>query len=150
MSSTGNWVTINGVHVLIGATGKVEKGPKNLIGKTYDKALSTASGNSVSDPFTDTRTSNTVNVGNYSSLSSVRADMKSTKKKAKELEKEERRLERLYRTDTIVSEKQAKGIETTTYKMRKIGEYQKRFNSATTPEAKEAIIKEARGQGLFE
>ena len=63
MSSTGNWVTINGVHVLIGATGKVEKGPKNLIGKTYDKALSTASGNKVPDPFSDTRTSNIVNVG---------------------------------------------------------------------------------------
>ena len=105
MSSTGNWVTINGAHVLIGATGKVEKGPKNLIGKTYDTALSTASGNRVPDPFTDTRTSNTVNVGNYSSLSSARADAKNVKKQAKEIEKERKEKERISQENKLYRSK---------------------------------------------
>lgn len=33
-SAGGNWVTINGVHVLIGANGKIEKGPAKFIGST--------------------------------------------------------------------------------------------------------------------
>lgn len=35
-SSGGNWVTINGVHILIGANGKIEKGPAKFIGSTVD------------------------------------------------------------------------------------------------------------------
>lgn len=34
-SSGGNWVTINGVHVLIGGSGTIIKGPASLVGKTY-------------------------------------------------------------------------------------------------------------------
>lgn len=33
-SSGGTWVTINGVHILIGASGKIEKGPAKFIGST--------------------------------------------------------------------------------------------------------------------
>lgn len=35
-SGQGNWVTINGVHVLIGANGKIIKGPAKFIGSTVD------------------------------------------------------------------------------------------------------------------
>ena len=35
-SAGGNWVTINGVHVLIGANGKITKGPAKFIGSTVD------------------------------------------------------------------------------------------------------------------
>ena len=31
-TGTGKWVTIRGAHVYIGASGKIEKGPKALIG----------------------------------------------------------------------------------------------------------------------
>lgn len=31
----GKWVTINGVHVFIGSSGTIIKGPDNLLGKTY-------------------------------------------------------------------------------------------------------------------
>ena len=32
--AVGNWVTINGAHVLIGANGKIAKGPAKYIGST--------------------------------------------------------------------------------------------------------------------
>lgn len=35
-SGGGNWVTINGVHVLIGANGKITKGPAKFIGSTVN------------------------------------------------------------------------------------------------------------------
>ena len=35
-SAGGNWVTINGVHVLIGANGKIAKGPAKFIGSTLN------------------------------------------------------------------------------------------------------------------
>lgn len=34
--NTGTWVTLNGVHVLIGASGKIEKGPAKFIGSTVE------------------------------------------------------------------------------------------------------------------
>ena len=38
MSSDGNWVTINGVHVLIGGDGKtIMKGPAKFVGKTVNE-----------------------------------------------------------------------------------------------------------------
>lgn len=36
----GQWVTINGTHVFIGANGRVAKGPKNMIGYTHTAAKS--------------------------------------------------------------------------------------------------------------
>ena len=33
-ADAGNWVTINGVHVLIGGNGKIVKGPAKFIGST--------------------------------------------------------------------------------------------------------------------
>lgn len=36
-SGEGHWVTINGTHVFIGGNGRVQKGPKKLIGYTKDK-----------------------------------------------------------------------------------------------------------------
>ena len=35
-ASEERWVTINGVHVLIGAGGKITKGPAKFIGSTVD------------------------------------------------------------------------------------------------------------------
>ena len=37
-SEDGNWVTINGAHVLIGHDGTIKEGPSHLIGKTADEA----------------------------------------------------------------------------------------------------------------
>lgn len=36
VSNGGNWVTLNGVHVLIGANGKIIKGPAKFIGSTVE------------------------------------------------------------------------------------------------------------------
>lgn len=36
MANEGNWVTINGVHVLIGANGKITKGPAKFVGSTVN------------------------------------------------------------------------------------------------------------------
>ena len=132
MSSDGNWVTINGVHVLIGATGKVEKGPKNLIGKTYDYALSSAKGNSVPNQFKDTRVSNTVNVGDYVSLQSARADFKKVKETANNIEKQKKYVE-----------KQKEYVETRKERVR--GTLKYRYSDDDT---KKVLRAEAEKQGL--
>lgn len=50
----GNWVTIKGVHVLIGGNGTVSKGPSKFIGKTIDEIRE---GGSTTDKSTDKKSS---------------------------------------------------------------------------------------------
>ena len=67
--SDGNWVTINGVHVLIGGSGEVEKGPANFIGKTVDEIKGKgAKSAKESDTKTKGSQSTTANKGNKDML----------------------------------------------------------------------------------
>ena len=53
MSSDGNWVTINGVHVLIGGDGKtIMKGPAKFVGKTVNEIKNDKSSDKSSDKST--------------------------------------------------------------------------------------------------
>ena len=48
ITGAGNWVTINGTHVLIGGNGKIIKGPAKFIGSTVEE-MKSASKSSIND-----------------------------------------------------------------------------------------------------
>lgn len=78
-SSGGNWVTINGAHILIGADGTVNKGPSSLVGKRMGGA----------------KDGSLINVQDTISLMSAKADLRNQLKKNKEEAKQIERKKRL-------------------------------------------------------
>lgn len=130
-SSGGNWVTINGVHVLIGANGAITKGPSHLVGKTLNNLASDAPRNAGSNQAKSTR------LENYQgaiSLMSAQADARRYKKEVEE-------------------QKKKKTTSSSTTSTRKLPSEEERHEKTmnwiySTPEQREVLQREAQKQGL--
>ena len=84
----GHWVTINGTHVFIGGNGRVQKGPKNLLGMTKE-GVEEKSKNKYARPDKNIHGGRGVEKGFYRSDEEHRIDIKRNVKEYKAKKKSE-------------------------------------------------------------